>query len=245
MGIMKNMVFLIMLIICPAEMFGDDKTAIYNAYISNDLQSWKTVIDRLQMQEEKSNEKLLALVNYQYGYIGWCIGKENDEEAETYIAIARGNLAVLEKSYYNMSMVNTYKSALYGYEIGLSMVRAPFIGPKSMRCAEQALKLDPANPFACMQMGYIQYYMPSIFGGSVSEAIRYFLKAKSGMERDRNALSHDWNYLHLLTLIAQAYADSGDMVLARSYYETLLKIEPRFLWIKDELYPQLSKQFEN
>ena len=65
------------------------------------------------------------------------------------------------------------------------------------------------------------------------------------MERDRNALSHDWNYLHLLTLIAQAYVDSGDIVLARSYYETILKIEPRFLWIKDELYPQLSKQFEN
>ena len=245
MEIKKYMVFLIMLILYPAEIFGDDKIAIYNAYISNDLQSWKKVIDRLQKQDEKSNETLLALVNYQYGYIGWCIGKKNGKEAETYISIARKNLAVLEENNCSMSMVNAYKSALYGYEIGLSMVRAPFIGPKSMRYAEQALKLDPANPFAHMQMGYIQYFMPSIFGGSVNEAIRYFLKAKSGMERDKNALSHDWNYLHLLTLIAQAYVDSGDMVLARSYYETILKIEPRFLWIKDELYPQLSKQFEN
>ena len=120
---------------------------VYNAYIRNDMAAWKTIIDRMQNQEKKSNEYLLSLVNYQYGYIGWCIGNEKEKEAETYISLARYNLAVLEKIIITCPWSYTYNAALYGYEIGLSLIRAPFIGPKSMKYAEHALKLDPGNLF--------------------------------------------------------------------------------------------------
>jgi tetratricopeptide (TPR) repeat protein len=228
-----------------AKISGNDKIRIYNAYITNDMVTWKTVIDRLQKQEKKSDELRLSLVNYQYGYIGWCIGMEKEKEADNYISLAWKNLAVLEKNNYNLSMVYAYKAALYGYEIGLSIIRAPFIGPKSIKSAEQAVKLDPGNPFAYLQLGNIQYYIPAIFGGSVKEAIRYFLKAKTNMEKSKDALLQDWNYLHLLTIIAQAYADEGDYASAKAYYETILKIEPQFKWIKDELYPEVLHQFKN
>ena len=245
MAIRKNVVFLLILIFSSTAVSGNDKVTVYNAYISGDLLSWKAMIDRLQKQDKKSNEVLLTLVNYQYGYIGWCLGKKMVDEAETYILLARRNLAVLEECDFSMSMVYAYQSALLGYEIGINRLRAPFIGARCIKYAEQALKSDPANPFAYMQMGYVQYYMPSIFGGSVREAIGYFLKAKSGMEKNSDSLRYDWNYLHLLTLIAQAYADSGDPESAKSYYEMILRIEPRFIWIKNELYPQLLEQFEN
>ncbi len=235
---------MILLLIYSAALVGNDRLAIYQAYISDNMQAWKAVIDRIQQEERKSSEKLLTLVNYQYGYIGWCIGKNRKEEAESYIGKARENLAELERNGYGMSLVNAYKSALYGYEIGISKVKAPFIGPKSVKHAELALQLDPSNPFAYMQMGYVQFYMPPVFGGSKNEAIGYFLKAKTGMEMDRDKLRNDWNYLHLLTLIAQAYNDLGDRPAAKRTYEIILKIEPGFLWIKNEMYPQISKQFE-
>lgn len=233
------------ILLISVKTYGNDKTEIYNAYIRNDMAAWKKIIDRMQNQERKSNENLLSLVNYQYGYIGWCIGNEKEKEAETYISLARYNLAVLERNNFNLSMVYAYFAALYGYEIGLSLIRAPFIGPKSMKYAENALKLDKGNPFAHVQMGNIQYYMPSMFGGSVNEAIRYFLQAKVLMENNQEAILQDWNYLHLLTLIVQAYMDVEDYRSAKAYCEIILKIEPRFLWIKDELYPQVLQQFKN
>jgi hypothetical protein len=238
-------IILSILFLLSAKIFGNDKTEIYNAYIRNDMVAWKKTIDRIQNQESKSNELLLSLVNYQYGYIGWCIGNEKEKEAENYISLARNNLAVLERNNYNLSMVFAYYAALYGYEIGLSIIRAPFIGPKSMQYAENALKLDQGNPFAYLQLGNIQYYMPSLFGGSVNEAIRYFLQAKVLMENDKGAILNDWNYLHLLTLIVQAYTDIEDFRSAKAYCEIILKIEPKFLWIKDELYPQVLHQFKN
>jgi tetratricopeptide (TPR) repeat protein len=226
-------------------MQGNDKLLVYNAYIINDMPAWKSVIDRMQKQEKKSSEFLLSLVNYQYGYIGWCVGEEKVTEAESYIALARKNLEILEKKVCNLSMVYAYKSALYGYEIGLRAFRAPFIGPKSLKYAEQATELDAENYFAWIQQGNIQYFMPSVFGGSTEEALHHFLKAKTLMEKNSDVLRQDWNYLHLLTLIAQTYSDLKDYRSAREYYEAILKIEPRFQLIKDEQYPKVLKQFRN
>lgn len=239
---MKVLALLIFTIGC---VHGNDKVLLYNAYIRNDMATWKTIIDRLQQQEKKSNEILLSLVNYQYGYIGWCIGMDRVKEAESYITLARENLELLEKKKYSLSMVYAYKSAFYGYEIGLAVIRAPFIGPKCIKFAEGAIELDPANHFAWVQQGNIQYYMPSVFGGSVEEALHKYLKAKSLMENNRDNLRQNWNYLHLLTLIAQTYSDLNDYQSARVYYEAILKIEPGFQWIKDEFYTKVLQNIRN
>jgi len=227
------------------KVHGNDKLKIYNAYVSNDMKAWKHIIDSIQKVKNKSNEMLLTLVNYQYGYIGWCMGRNNNKEAETYISLAENNLALLEKNNYNLSMVYAYQSALCGFNIGLSSIRAPFLGPKSIKYAENAMKLDKENYFALVQMGNIQYYMPRIFGGSVNEAIRYFLKAKTMMEKNSPAIHQNWNYLHLLTLKAQAYSKAGDYQTAKRYYDFILKKEPHFQWIRDELYNDLLKKLND
>jgi tetratricopeptide (TPR) repeat protein len=233
------------LLLLSSLLYGNDRQLIYDAYVKNNMPAWQTVIDRLQKQEKMSDETLLALVNYQYGYIGWCIGEDRVTEAESYIALARENLEMLEKKSYNLSMVYAYLSALYGYEIGIAVYRAPFIGPKSIKYADRALELDPANYFGWLQKGNIEYYMPSIFGGSKEDALRYFLKAKVLLEKNSSLLYQNWNYLHLLTIIAQAYSDLKDYNSAKACYETILKIEPEFQWIKDELYPNVLKHFRN
>lgn len=227
------------------KVHGNDKLKIYNAYVHNDMKAWKHVIDSMQKEKKKSNAKLLTLVNYQYGYIGWCIGLNNDKEAEAYISVVENNLALLEKNNYRLSMVYAYKSALYGYKIGLSPIRAPYYGPRSIQYAKNSLQLDNENYFAMVQAGNIHYYMPRIFGGSVNEAIRYFLKAKTIMEKDNAEIHQNWNYLHLLTLIAQAYSKADDYQTAKRYYDFILKIEPEFQWIKDELYDDLLKKLND
>jgi hypothetical protein len=221
------------------------KSAIYTAYVLNNMKDWQRIIDQMETIETKSNNLLLELVNYQYGYIAWCIGNNRNEEAGKYLDKAEKNITLLAKRNCNPTMVNAYKAAFYGYRIGLNTFLAPFFGPKSVASVKLSLEQDPNNSFGYIQYGNIMYYMPAIFGGSKTEALQSYIKAKNLMEKNSQDIYQNWNYLNLLALIAQAYSDLNDCTTARVYFDTILKQEPEFGWVKNELYPQLLKKMED
>ena len=64
------------------------------------------------------------------------------------------------------------------------------------------------------------------------------------MEQNKQNIHGDWNYLNLLTLIASAYEQLNDLQAAKRVYEIILKTEPSFLWVKNEVYPDLLKKIE-
>lgn len=206
---------------------------------------WKTIMDQLDSQQEKSNELILEIVNYQYGYIGWCLNNNRKEEAVIYLKLVEGNIKLIDALNTEQSLVSAYKAAIYGFRIALSKISAPFNGPKSYQYAHQAVVLDPNQPFGYIQMGNVQFHMPPMMGGSKTEAIDYFLKAKSMMEREKDGIRGDWNYLSLLTTIAKAYDSINDLPNAKLMYEEILKFEPEFSWVRDVLYPRLLKRMEN
>jgi len=220
----------------------DYKTEIYNAFINNNMPKWKTTIDKMNLQRTKTNDFILELLNYQYGYIAWCIGNDYTNVAETYLEMATKNVENLEEQSFKLSYVNSYKSALYGFEIGLAWYKAPFLGPESITFAETAMNLDKTNPFGFIQYANAQYYMPETFGGSKTLALEYYIKALLIMEDDENYTTKNWNYISLLTTIAQAYTETGNYKSAKDYYEKILKLEPNYSWVKNELYPELLKK---
>jgi len=236
---------LFLMITATAGAEAQNKAEIYSAYISGDMEQWKNVIDRMEEVKSMDNSFLLELVNYQYGYIAWAIGVKQNSEARRYLKLAEANLAVLEGNRYKLSMVNAYKAAFYGYRIGLNVLQAPFIGPKSVESANLAMKLDPSNPYGYIQYGNSQYYMPAMFGGSKVEAIKHYLKAEELMASDEEFAENNWNYLNLLTVLAQAFSETGDPASAKEYYDKILKIEPGFIWVKDQLYKDLMKNMQN
>jgi len=203
---------------------------------------WKNIIDQLNSQPEKSDELLLELVNYQYGYIDWCLTNNLKDEALVYLKLAEANVKLLDAKKFEPSRIIAYKAAFYGYHIAINKFLAPFFGPKSSSCANQAIKLDPNQPFVYIQLGNVKFHSPSIMGGSKAEAISYYLKAKAIMERNKDEIHDDWNYLSLLTTIAKAYESMNDLPKAKLMYEEILKFEPGFTWVRDELYPQLLKK---
>lgn len=240
----KYLTLTILLLFGFLSIYASNKTEIYKAYISNDMNLWKKTIDEMNQQKTKSNDFRLELLNYQYGYIAWCIGNKKNEIAETYIALGEKNIQVLEKTNDYASLVSSYNSAFYGYKIGLNKLKAPFIGPKSVDCAKLALKQDSSNPYGYIQYANSQFYMPAVFGGSKKLALDYYLKAKNLMERNPKETIEDWNYLSLLSMIAKTYTELKDFKQAKTYYEKILKIEPDFLWVKNELYPDLLKKIK-
>ncbi len=237
-------VILLTCIIAPLYAAGV-RQEVYSAYINNRMEIWKKVIDGMEAQKPSDNERLAELVNYQYGYIGYCIGFNLRDEARKYLTLAEKNIDILESKNHDRSVVNAYRCAFYGFRIALNKLSAPFNGLKSIDHARKALESGPNNYFAYVQYGNILFYMPSTFGGSKFEGIAYFLKAREMMEKDRTGLKENWNYMCLLVIIGQSYTYTGELASARNVYEEILRIEPRFLYVKDELLPSLLKKMNN
>lgn len=236
----KYLLVIILLFSCGG-LKASNRADIYYAYISGNMPEWKKIIDRMDQEKNKSAEFVLEILNYQYGYVGYCIGEKKHSEAEEYILKAEKNMEWLEKKGYEMPMVNAYKAAFYGFRIGLNKLQAPLIGPKSIECAREAVRLDKNNAFGLIQYANTQYYMPRVFGGSKTLALENYDRARRLMELKKEDIKTDWNYLSLLTTIAVAYEDMGQPGKAKACYERILKIEPRYLWVRDELYTRLLK----
>ncbi len=221
------------------------KQNIYNAYINSNMDKWKVIIDEMEEKQSKSDAFLLELINYQYGYIGFSLENNDKKQVKTYLKLAESNLEKLEKISLFPSYVNAYKSAFYGFTIQLNKLKAPFAGPKSISAAEQSMEQNPDNPFGFIQYANAQFYMPPLFGGSKQEAIKYYKKAQTIMEKDPIEMRNDWNYLNLLTNLVESYIEIKEYDKAEEYFQLILKVEPNFLWVKNELYPTFIKNKNN
>lgn len=215
---------------------------IFTAYLQGDMNLWKTVIDRMEGVQTKNARFTHNLLNYQYGYIAYNIGVKEYAEARTYLTRAYAHIARLQEMNYNESVIQSYIAAFYGFEIGLQRLKAPIYGPRSIAAANRAMEHDAHNPMGFIQYGHAQYYMPSVFGGSKTEALRYYHTAEKLFERTITAAQRDWNYISLLVTIAQAYEDVGNIAKAVHYYDKILTIVPDFMWVKYELYPAIKEK---
>lgn len=238
----KYKLIILFLLLISSDLYADYRSEIYYAYVNNRMDQWRNVIDRMEALKVKSNELTLELINYQYGYIGYCMGVDKAEEAKKYFSLALKNIEILENAAYKISVVNAYKSAFYGFRIGFNKISAPFNGPKSIDLAKKAMEQDNGNYLAYVQYGNAQFYMPAAFGGSKKEAMEYFLKAKAILEKDPEETKGNWNYLNVMTLIGQAYTALEEYNSASMIYENTLKFEPGFTYVRDELYPELKKK---
>lgn len=242
---MKNIfriILFLLIVLSVQHSMANNKNDIYKAYISGDMVLWKQVIDKMEQQKPKTYSHILELINYQYGYIGWCVGNGKDSEASSYIPLAEKNIALLAKKTEYMSIVNSYQSAIYGYKITLNKFQAPLLGPKSVSSAQKSIALDSLNAHGYIQLGNTEYYMPAMFGGSKTKAVAYYEKALKILEKDQHQIKSDWNYLNLLTQLAIAYEETKQYSKAKLYYEKILKTEPEYQWVKNELYPSFLKK---
>jgi tetratricopeptide (TPR) repeat protein len=244
-GAKYRIIICLFLLTVFSDTYASDRSEIYYAYVNNRMDQWKNIIDRLETIKSKSNEQLLELVNYQYGYIGYCIGFKKKDEAKKYLGLAEKNIEILEKSNYMPSDIHAYKCAFYGFKIGLNVFSAQVNGKKSLEHGEAAIRLGKDNYFAHVQYGNMQFYRPAAFGGSKKEGMEYFLKAKEMLEKNPSDLIENWNYLSLLVIIGQSYTYIDDYNSAKAVHENILKVEPGFLYVKNELYPELLKKMGN
>ncbi len=224
---------------------GQSHKIIYHAYINGDMVKWKSAMDSLDAARPKSNAEKLDVINYQYGYIAWCIDHNKKKEAMHYMEKAEEQIGYLEKQKYQVSMLLAYKAAFIGYKIGLSPHKAPFIGPESVTYAEKSVSADPMNALGHVQLGNIAFFTPGIFGGSKEDAMQHYVRALRLMESQPGETDRNWNYLNLLVTIIQTCMELEEFHAARDYCQKTLTVEPRFDWVRNQLYPQVLKKINH
>lgn len=240
----KKYILIISVTLWSCLLFGQNNKTIYKAYASGNMNRWKAAMDSIDVLKTKNNHDLLDLINYQYGYIAWCIESNQEEEAEKYLEKATGNLKQLEQKKYKESMLYAYKAAFIGFEIGLANYKAPFIGMNSLDYAKKSVTIDASNAFGYIQLGNIYLHMPTLFGGSKTEALAYYLKALHLMESNKEYKTSNWNYLNIYATIINAFIDLNQYEDAKKYCIKALTIEPGFDWVKNNLYPKALKNSE-
>jgi hypothetical protein len=240
-----RVIIFLMIIVCTLELNASYRSEIYRAYVNNRMELWKNVIDRMNAVPDKSDEFILELVNYQYGYIGYCLGYDKKNEAKKYLVLAQKNIDLLEKRKFRLSSVTAYNSAFCGYRMGLNILSVPYNGFRSIEYAKKAMELDSENYLGYVQYGNIHFYMPKSLGGSKKEGLSYYIKSREILEKDAGNTKENWNYLALLLVIGQSHYYLNDYASAKAVYENILSLEPGFEYVRDELYPQLLKKMKD
>lgn len=217
---------------------------VYGGYLSGDMEAWTEGIAEQERRHRlsQSGEDLYALILSKYGYIGYLIHLKKKSEAADLIDSAEEDLAVLAGDERFAAPAAALKGALIAMRISIQPLRGVYLGRRSLRLIEEALKLDGEDPAGWVEMGNARYHMPSVVGGSRREAARCFSEAVRLFERDGSALRCNWYYLHAQVWLAKSREGLGDLVAAKTIYERLLALEPEFQWVKNELYPDLLKR---
>ncbi len=235
--------FVILFSLVTCISLAQNNVRIYKAFISGNMADWKKEIDSIA-QKQLNNDDKLELVNSQIGYVGWCVGNKKYEEAKQYIQLAESHLKELNDAKFKPSYVQSYKGAISGLKIGINPFSAIFLGPGIVSKAKKAVELDKENPNAYILLGNSKYYMWAMLGGSKTEALKYYKQAEQIIEKDTLNITKNWKYLSLLTMIAHTYEEMENYPKANKYYQKVLRLEPNYQWIKDEIYPQFLRTYE-
>ena len=215
----------------------------YHAYVSGDMKPWPGYIDVLERKYNynSSPEILYDIVKAYYGYVAFLIGIEDYKEAHEFMDLAEKYLEKLKEQNSYRAEAKAFQGAFIAFEIGMNKAKAVYLGPQSMKNINQALELEPNNHNALIEKGNAEFHMPRMFGGSYVKAAEYFRRAVNSLEQSGNDLSCNWLYMNALAWLAQSYDKAGNIEKAKETYQKILKLEPDFQWVADELYPEFRK----
>ncbi|TMM57048.1 hypothetical protein FEE95_11185 [Maribacter algarum] len=218
------------------------RDSIYKAYSRGKMDKWLDIMNTCEKKVNQNNlEEQMELISYYYGYTAWLIGAEKYDTAEVYIDKSEKIIdKLLDESPENATLL-AYKGANIAFTIGISKLKAIYLGPKSMKYINKSIELDSVNIQGNIEKGNSMYYRPAAFGGDKNEAIQYYITAVKSFE-EQGLVQNNWMYINTMTALGQAYEATDQIQLAKLCYEKIIRIFPNFMWVEDELYPDLLKR---
>ncbi len=214
---------------------------LYNSFINDKMHLWENQMKKMEENHKvtKSINCLYDLVFAEYGFIVYCIITNQRDKAHKYLHKAEHNANKLLKHDSLWAEIYSLKAALYGFKIEFNKLKAPKYGMKSLEYMDIAMDMDNVNARVWMEKGNISYYIPSFLGGGLSTAIECHTKSVGLFEQDKDYLLHNWLYLLVMTNLGRWYTEAEEYEKAKNMYKRILEFEPNYLWVKNELYPDI------
>ena len=218
----------------------DYQLSIYTAYLQKNMNVWKEVMDEMEVNyKTESNPTLLYdLVEAEYGYVAFCISLKKRKEARVVLKKAEEHINLLLEDGLENAKIFSLLGALYGFRVYLEPLKALKYRGRSKKANQTAIRLGPDEPQAWMEKANNEYYSPAIFGGSKRRAVPLYENAVKLYELSPERIHQNWLYLNCLTGLGMAYENTGQFRNAKEVYKKLLKLEPSFSWVRDDLYPR-------
>lgn len=221
------------------------KEQTYQGYVSGDEKAWtkgvsmlKSALDQNPADTELAYEYLVA----EYGKIGYCNTTNSCGDLVPQIEDSQKRLKKLVKEEGEASRYSALMGGLLAMEIEQKPAQMMFLGPKCSSYISESVDMDTKNPTAWVEKGNLKFHAPRLFGGDMEEAIACFQKAILLYESNPSLKANSWQYLHALAWLGKAYEEEDEWGKARQTFEKALRVEPDFLWVKNELLPELLKK---
>lgn len=218
----------------------DHQARIYNAYLLKRMDTWNEVVEEMVEEYRVSKEKelLFDIIEAEYGYTAYCISVKRREEAREVLERAIGHVNLMLADDPDNSRIYSLQGALFGFRVYLEPFRALKNRRKSIEANQIAISLGPDEPQAWMEKANIEFYTPAILGGSKKSAVPLYEKAVRLFELTPERTEQNWIYLNCMVGLGMAYEKAKQIKDADMVYKKLLRLEPSFSWVRDDLYPQ-------
>ena len=187
-----------------------------------------------------------ARIRYLVAYANWrrlgarpdLDGGRRDELADEALALLAENAAERGPDVEAHALLG----AVYGMKIGSSAWRGMTLGRRAARAFADARAIDERNPRLLLLQGLDAFHRPAMFGGGLERAERWFRSAIGHFETQPPDLPWpNWGRLDAHAWLGRTLARRGDADGAREQYETVLRIEPEYAFVRRVLLPALER----
>ena len=220
------------------------KKNCYKAYLMSSKSLWEDLIKKLENRHKSFPDDiqlLFELTKVQYGLLYTCLANKDKETYNAYVDITKENISKLLEYNEEWSEVHAVMAGIYSIKMGFNPMQGMFLGPKSESHIEKAIKYDENNPVAWVRKAGSKFFTPEMFGGSITEAIKFYEKAVKLFEKDEKNTIMNWEYLDALVWLGISYQKVNNKEKAIATFKKALSIEPNFNWVKYRLLPEAEK----
>ena len=247
-----SLIFLFMLITVKAEIPGVNQLIFQGKKLitegSNNfdkalLLEGRGMFERV-LNDNPDNDLALYYLTYS-DYLLSIYSMNNEKEIFNRIideAIDNGEKYLLKNE--NSAEMLALMSTIYGIKISVYPDLATTLGLKNFAMISKALSLEPNNPRVLLEAGISKFNAPPYYGGSKTEALKYFQKSVDSFEKivAPDTMQPDWGHLEALAWLGMSYSSLNEYDKAIQFYKKALEINPEYKWIKYQLLPDAQKK---
>ena len=160
---------------------------LYEAYLNREMSVWEDYIVSAEW-DSLSVETKKQLLNYEYGFSAYMLGKDADKARE-FIARFERHLEAL-KDALPVARYHAYLASVYTYKLGLDKANKLAHAKQLYANVNRAVELDQDDALVLSMKGNVEFYSPF---GSKKKALEYFQKADS-VYTIRSEEYEQWNH---------------------------------------------------